>query len=71
MTILATATARILDLSALGAGTVIEARRRNEVHYRGCVEHTSPGLGVVWIRDELTGHRAILHHEDYSLWHVG
>ena len=29
MTILATATARILDLSALGAGTVIEARRRN------------------------------------------
>ena len=52
------------------AGTVIEARRRGEVHYRGCVEDSAPGLGVVWVRDTLAGHRAILHLDDYSIWRV-
>jgi hypothetical protein len=63
-------TARILDLGTLGAGTVVEARRKNEVHYRGCVEDAVPGLGVVWIRDDMAGHRAILHLDEYSIWQV-
>ncbi|MDQ0736240.1 hypothetical protein [Arthrobacter agilis] len=68
--IAAPGTARVLDLGALSTGTVVEARRKNEVHYRGCVEDTAPGLGVVWIRDDLAGHRALLHLDDYSIWHV-
>ncbi|BBE24105.1 hypothetical protein MN0502_29880 [Arthrobacter sp. MN05-02] len=63
-------TARVLDLGALRTGTVVEARRKNEVHYRGRVEDTAPGLGVVWIRDDMAGHRAILHLDEYSIWHV-
>ncbi|MUK00531.1 hypothetical protein GM708_00470 [Vibrio cholerae] len=63
-------TARVLDLGGLSRGTVVEARRKNEVHYRGCVEDTAPGLGVVWIRDDLAGHRAILHLDEYSIWHA-
>jgi hypothetical protein len=66
----ATASARILDMGSLTAGTVVEARRRGEVHYRGCVEDAAPGLGVVWVRDTLAGHRAILHLDDYSIWRV-
>lgn len=64
-------TARILDLATVGTGTVVEARRKNEVHYRGCVEDAAPGLGVVWIRDDMAGHRAILHLDEYSIWQVG
>ncbi|RJT83391.1 hypothetical protein D6T63_02845 [Arthrobacter cheniae] len=71
MTAIATpTTARILDLGALSAGTVVEARRKNEVHYRGCVEDAAPGLGVVWIRDDLAGHRALLHLDEYSIWRI-
>ncbi|PPB49266.1 hypothetical protein C4K88_11305 [Arthrobacter pityocampae] len=71
MTALATpATARILDLAHLRAGILVEARRRNEVHYRGYVEDTAPGLGVIWIRDDLAGHRAMLHLDEYNIWQV-
>ncbi|WP_434994830.1 hypothetical protein [Arthrobacter sp. Ld5] len=70
MTAIATPAARILDLCALPPGTIVEARRRDEVHYRGSVEDAAPGLGVVWIRDDLAGHRAILHLDEYSIWHV-
>ncbi|MDN4610239.1 hypothetical protein [Arthrobacter burdickii] len=70
MTAVATPTARILDLGVLSAGTVVEARRKNEVHYRGCVEDTAPGLGIVWIRDDMAGHRAILHLDEYSIWQL-
>ncbi|WP_104167887.1 hypothetical protein [Arthrobacter sp. SX1312] len=71
MTAIATrTTVRILDLRALTPGTIVEARRRDEVHYRGRVEDTAPGLGVVWIRDDLAGHRAILHLDEYSIWRV-
>ncbi|MHA7284064.1 hypothetical protein [Arthrobacter sp. TMS2-4] len=62
--------ARILDLTHLRPGMLVEARRRNEVHYRGCVEDAAPSLGVVWVRDDLAGHRAILHLDEYSIWCV-
>jgi hypothetical protein len=71
MTIMAApATARILDLGTLSSGTVVEARRNNQVYYRGCVEDTAPALGIVWIRDDLAGHRAMLDPTEYSIWHV-
>lgn len=71
MTIMAApTTARILDLGTLSSGTVVEARRNNQVHYRGCVEDAVPGLGIVWIRDDLAGHRAMLDLTEYSIWHV-
>ncbi|MBG6184137.1 hypothetical protein IWX65_002108 [Arthrobacter sp. CAN_A214] len=61
---------RIDDLRALRRGDTVEARRKDEVHYRGRVEETAPGLGVVWIRDSTAGHRAILHLDEYSIWRV-
>ena len=71
MTIMATpTTSRILDVGTLSSGTVVEARRNNQVHYRGSVEDSAPGLGIVWIRDDLAGHRAMLDLTEYSIWHV-
>lgn len=69
-TMAAPTTARIHDLDALGTGTVVEARRNNHVYYRGCVEDTIPSLGVLWIRDDLAGHRALLDLTEYSIWHT-
>ncbi|WP_309082478.1 hypothetical protein [Zhihengliuella sp.] len=70
MTTIAASTARITDLGTLSAGIVVEARRNDEVYYRGRVEDTAPGLGVVWIRDDMAGHRAILHLDEYSIWRI-
>lgn len=61
---------RIRDLGLLHRGDEIEAHRRNEVHYRGSVEDTAPGLGIVWIRDATDGQRAILHAEEYAIWQI-
>lgn len=66
----ATEITRIRDLGTLRRGDVIEAHRRDEIHYRGRVEDTAPGLGVVWIRDESDGHRAILHTDEYAIWQI-
>lgn len=61
---------RIRDLAALRRGDEIEAHLRHEVHYRGRVEDTAPGIGVVWIRDSSDGTRAILHAEEYAIWQI-
>lgn len=61
---------RIRDLGVLRRGDEIEAHLRNEIHYRGKVEDTAPGLGVVWIRDETDGQRAILHADEYAIWQI-
>lgn len=65
------ATARVLDLGGVAAGSIVEARRKGEVHYRGCVEDAAPSLGIIWIRDDMAGHRAILHLDEYSIWQIG
>lgn len=71
MTTMATpTTARIHDLSTLSPGTVVEARRNNQVYYCGRVEDIIPGLGIVWIRDDMAGHRALLDLTEYSIWHA-
>ena len=64
MTATAAPTTRILDLAHLRTGTLVEARRRDEVHYRGYVEDTAPGLGVAWIRDDLAGQPAAARGQD-------
>lgn len=61
---------RIRDLGTLRRGDEVEAHLRNEVHYRGRVEDTAPGIGVVWIRDDADGHRAILHTDEYAIWRI-
>ena len=61
---------RIRDLGALRRGDAIEAHFRNEIHYRGRVEDTAPGIGVVWIRDDADGRRAILHADEYAIWQI-
>lgn len=61
---------RIRDLGALRRGDVVEAHLRNELHYRGRVEDTAPGIGVVWIRDDIDGRRALLHAEEYAIWQI-
>lgn len=66
----ATEISRIRDLGTLRRGDIVEAHRRDEVHYRGLVEDTAPGLGVVWIRDDSDGRRAILHIDEYAIWQI-
>lgn len=61
---------RIRDLGDLRRGDEVEAHCRNEVHYRGKVEDTAPGIGVVWIRDDADGRRAILHADEYAIWQI-
>jgi hypothetical protein len=61
---------RIRDLGTLRRGDIVEAHLRSEVHFRGRVEETAPGIGVVWIRDDSDGHRAILHADEYSIWQI-
>ncbi len=61
---------QIHDVAALCPGDLVEARRNHEVHYRGQVEDSAAALGVVWIRDDLAGHRALLHLDHYSVWQV-
>lgn len=70
MTLLATTPERVLDLGSLSTGSLVEARRRNGVHYRGAVEDVAPALGIVWIRDDLAGHRALLDLDEYTIWYV-
>ncbi|MEE1621606.1 hypothetical protein ACQ3I4_06495 [Zafaria sp. Z1313] len=52
---------RITDLRSLTLGDTVQASRFGSLHYRGRVEATAPALGVVWIRDDATGCRAMLH----------
>ncbi|WP_458115624.1 hypothetical protein [Arthrobacter sp. D2-10] len=61
---------RIRDLGTLRRGDTVEAHLRNELHYRGRVEETAPGIGVVWIRDDVDGRRAIIHAEEYAIWQI-
>lgn len=66
----ATEISRVRALAALRKGDIVEAHRRDEVHYRGRVEDTAPGLGVVWIRDDADGSRALLHTDEYTIWQI-
>jgi hypothetical protein len=61
---------QITDVGELTPGDLVEARRNSELHYRGCVEDSAAALGVVWIRDDLAGHRALLHLDHYAVWQV-
>lgn len=58
----------VQDLTQLNRGDEIEARQHDVVHYRGMVIDTAPGLGVVWISEDLLGSRKLLHLDEYSIW---
>ena len=58
----------VQDLRTLGPGDTVEARRFNDVHYRGRVEATAPAHGVVWVRDDATGCRVMLHGDVYRVF---
>lgn len=58
----------IRDLRTLGPGDTVEALRHGDVHYRGRVEATAPDHGVVWVRDDSTGCRAMLHGNVYDVF---
>lgn len=60
----------IQDLRTLGPGDTVEARRFSDVHYRGRVEATAPAHGVVWVRDDATGCRAMLHGNVYQVFRL-
>jgi hypothetical protein len=61
---------RVRDVSGLRPGTEIEARDLNAVRYRGRVEDTAPGLGIVWITEAGLGARRLLDQHEFSLWLV-
>ncbi|EMY34427.1 hypothetical protein D477_009610 [Arthrobacter crystallopoietes BAB-32] len=60
---------RIRHLGALRRGDAIEARFHDDVQYRGRVDRTAPGVGLVWIREENGGRRAV-SDTDYSIWRL-
>ncbi len=64
----ATAPVQIHDVGELSPGDLVEARRNHGVHYCGRVEVSAAALGVAWIRDDLGGHRVLLHLGHYTLW---
>jgi hypothetical protein len=57
----------IQNLADLQHGQKLEARR-NTTQYRGRVDQTAPELRVLWIREEFTHERKLLHLDDYTLW---
>lgn len=51
----------VSDLALLAPCDVVEVRSRGHLHCRGMVEATAPGSGAVWVRDDATGNRMMLH----------
>ena len=60
---------RIRNIRSIRRGDHLEVRSGNEVHYRGEVRDTAPGLGTVWIRSE-DGLRIAVSVEDFTIWKV-
>jgi hypothetical protein len=71
-----TRTTRIRTLDQLHRGDQIEARLSVGPAYddvvirRGSVQETAPGIGVVWIMDQLTGMRKAVNTDECSVWRV-
>jgi hypothetical protein len=51
----------VTDLNQLQPCDVIEAHCHGHLHCRGKVEATAPVAGVIWVRDDATGSRLMLH----------
>ncbi|MBG6084369.1 hypothetical protein [Zhihengliuella flava] len=52
---------RISDVTTLVLGDLVEVRRFGEVLYAGHIEAIAQSMGVAWVRDHVTGARAMLH----------
>lgn len=72
----ATRSTRIRAIDQLHRGDQIEARLSVGPAYddvvirRGSVQETAPGIGVVWIMDQLTGMRKAVNTDECSVWRV-
>ena len=60
----------LADLSHFRRGDQVEAGQNNVVYYRGRVEDTAAGLGVVWIRESGHSRRRMLHTDEYFIRHI-
>ncbi|OFI36923.1 hypothetical protein BIU82_10880 [Arthrobacter sp. SW1] len=69
-------TTRIRAIDQLHRGDQIEARLSVGPAYddvvirRGSVQETAPGIGVVWIMDQLSGLRKAINTDECTLWRV-
>ncbi|MBT2513825.1 hypothetical protein [Arthrobacter sp. ISL-30] len=69
-------TTRIRAIDQLHRGDQIEARLSVGPAYddvvirRGRVQETAPGIGVVWIMDQLSGMRKAVNTDECSVWRV-
>ncbi|MEV7649648.1 hypothetical protein [Arthrobacter sp. NPDC089319] len=61
---------RIRNLGHLRRGDSVEARMDNAVQYRGRVDRTAPGVGLVWIRDDADGSRRAISTQDCTVWRL-
>ena len=61
---------RIRNLGHLRRGDSVEARMDNAVQYRGRVDRTAPGVGLVWIRADADGSRRAISIEDSTVWRL-
>ncbi|WP_102159354.1 hypothetical protein [Zhihengliuella halotolerans] len=59
---------RISDVASLVLGDTVEVRRFDDVLYRGHVDAVAQRLGVAWVRDHLTGCRAMLHGDLFNVF---
>ena len=62
---------RLVDITSQEKESLcqIEVRSGNEVHYRGEVRDSAPGLGTIWLRGE-DGLRIAVSVEDFTIWKV-
>ncbi|MGW6175301.1 hypothetical protein ACWF5H_17575 [Arthrobacter sp. NPDC055138] len=60
----------LADLSHFRRGDQVEAGQNDVVYYRGRVEDSAAGLGVVWIRESGCSRRRMLHTDEYFIRHI-
>lgn len=60
---------RVRNISSLHRGDPVEVRSGGEVYFRGEIHDTAPGLGTLWIRDEM-GSRVAVSLDDYTIWRL-
>lgn len=59
---------RISDVTTLVLGDLVEVRRFDEVLYAGHIEAIAQSMGVAWVRDHVTGARAMLHGNVFDVF---
>lgn len=58
---------RTSGLPDLKPGDHVEVRRFGDVLYRGHIDAVAPGMCAAWVRDHVTGCRAMLHDDVFDV----